>query len=68
VQGDADEATIKLALQTLATFDLRPMVLTEFVRDVVGTYLDWDNAYVPLSLSCSVVLTFLAARSVPRRP
>eukprot|EP00698_Gefionella_okellyi_P003488 TRINITY_DN13298_c0_g1_i1.p1 TRINITY_DN13298_c0_g1~~TRINITY_DN13298_c0_g1_i1.p1 ORF type:complete len:2319 (-),score=474.81 TRINITY_DN13298_c0_g1_i1:41-6196(-) len=44
--AETDDSLVRLALSTLATFDLRPHLLTEFVRDCVSTYLDSDNTDV----------------------
>ena len=59
-----DDLTVRLGLHTLATFDLRPMVLTEFVRDVVSVYLDSDNAYVFIVLCVSVFVVLMVCLSV----
>lgn len=53
-------AAIQLALKTLGSFNLQEKLLTEFVREVVVSFLDDDDPYeIPILLCCMCLVSVL---------
>lgn len=56
--SEIDTTMITLALKTLSTFNLKSSTLLSFVRDVVATYLERDDATIrqQAAITCSTIL------------